>query len=390
MVQRRMSAYVKSGWGTFFASLGVIACAACSSTNHTPVPDGGGTMTTCGSGATVEDQGEQDCKGCTSTGACTTGAPLEACCNWNAAPNAALARSTNLHRYSAMPGDSPAPDLSCLTSPGTLGTPQMVTLTGYVWLFSSGQDSAGVKVEVFKETKPNTDGAIDASPLGSYTTSSSDPTYPIAQTTWDTHGCPSPGCSYRQYTIANVPTETPLVIKTSDAMGGSTWATVYDYNIFFANGQAGAGDGGAPTVHYDATAAAAGDPGTVAGTVGLTIQGGQGVLAGEVHDCASDNGGLGVRLSGATVGTSVQPQGGVLYFTTDEANPLPDQTAVVTSDLGLFAGVNLPTGKPIRITAVGQDPAASGKFEMIGTYVVQVYPGAVTAIALRGRRPWQL
>ena len=29
----------------------------------------------------------------------------------------------------------------------------MVTLTGYVWLFSSGQDSAGIKVDVF--TEPN-------------------------------------------------------------------------------------------------------------------------------------------------------------------------------------------------------------------------------------------
>jgi len=260
----------------------------------------------------------------------------------------------------------------------------MVTLTGYVRIFSSGTDSAGVKVQVFTENNPKTpDGSFDATnPLGSYTTSMTDASDPI-DTTWDTHGCPN-GCSYRQYTIPNVPTETPLVIRTSDATGSGMWGTIYEYNVYFPNASLTAADGGAPGATYDATAVAADDPGVVAGSVGQAPDATRGMLAGEVHDCGD------VRLAGATVGTTVPPQGPLYYSTSDEGNPLLDQTARVTSELSLFAGINLPTGQPIRVTAIGDDPAASGKFLMLGTYVVQMYPGALTTLSLRGRRPWQL
>lgn len=381
-----MSRHSKSGGIVFVASLGLCALVACASTNDTAVADAGKTTATCGAQTAVEDQGEKDCASCKATTACTSATPLEACCTWTAQPHAALARSTTLHRFSAKPGQPTAPDLSCLSSPGTLGTPKTVTLTGYVWLFSSGTDSAGVKVEVFTENHPNTDGSISASPIGSYTTSTADAADPV-DTTWNTHGCPS-GCQYRQYTIRGIPTETPLVLKTSDAAGGTTWATLYDYNIYFANSAVDT-DGGGATVHYDATVAASNDPNTVAGSVGLTVTGG--VIAGEVHDCWTDvdGAGAGVRLSGATVGTSV-PSVQTYYSTSDEGNPLLDQSASSTSALSLFAGINYPTGTPVRITAVGEDPASPGKELMLGTYVVQVFPSAVTAISLRGRRPWQL
>jgi hypothetical protein len=156
--------------------------------------------------------------------------PLQACCTWVAQPHDPLADGVGLHRYSAPSGATP--DLSCLTTPGTLGTPQMVTLTGYVWLFSSGVDSQGVKVDVYTENTPRrrTDPSAPTS-LGTYTTKMSDPIDPV-DTTWNSK-CPN-GCSYRQYTIPNIPTETPLVIKTSDA-GSMQWATLYEYNVYFPN-----------------------------------------------------------------------------------------------------------------------------------------------------------
>lgn len=374
------------GGFVFLGSIGFLAASACSSGNHTPVGDAGGPTATCGSNVTVEDQSEKDCTTCTTSGSCTNEQPLKTCCTWTGQPTTALARSTGLHRFSAPSGASTAPDLSCLTSPGTLGTPQMVTLTGYVWLFSSGTDSAGVKVQVYQENHPETpDGTFASTPLGSYTTSMSDPADPTP-TTWNTN-CPD-GCSYRKYTIPNIPTETPLIIETSDAANGNTWATLYDYNIYFANSSV-VSEGGTPTVTYDATAASSGDPNTVAGSVGLTVT--QGVIAGEVHDCWTDpdGDGTGIRMSGATVGTTLQPQGQIYYSTSDESNPLLDQSATSTTDLSLFAGVNYTTGVPIRVTAVGEDPANPGKFLMLGTYVVQTFPSAVTAISLRGRRPWQ-
>lgn len=298
-----------------------------------------------------------------------------------------------LHRYSAPAGMTQV-DLSCLSSPGTLGTPAMVTLTGYVWIFSNGvtdssgnPSSSGVTVQVYEENVQAGDGSLGTM-LGQYTTSPTDKPDPI-DTTW-LKNCPAPqGCNLRQYKIPNIPTETPLVIKTFDAMGAGNWATVYDYNIYFSNAQVQAGFPGvsncpAGDACYDATAAASSDLGTVANAAGgISINGSQGLLAGEVHDCGD------VRLSGATVNTDTRAETQMFYFTSDEGNPLPDTSATVTSDLSLFGAINYPTGKPIRVTAIGEDPAAPGKLLMLGTYVVQMYPGAVTALALRGRRPWQ-
>jgi hypothetical protein len=372
------------GWGRslFVCGLGIagiVASAACSSTG-VPATKDGGTTTSCASAPTVEDTSLQQCAGCSTTSTCTSAEPLQACCTWVAQPHNALGDGVNLHRYSTTNAGA-TPDLGCLTTPGTLGTPQMVTLTGYVWLFSSGVDSQGVKVEVFTENTPTTpDGSISGTALGTFTTSTTmDPIDPV-DTTWNSK-CPN-GCSYRQYTIQNVPTETPLVIKTSDA-GSNQWATLYDYNVYFPNSAVQGG-----IVNYDATAVAGPDLSTVAGTVGLTIEGGMGLLAGEVHDCAD------IRLSGATVetapgGSTQSHQGPMFYFTTDESNPLPSLEAGDTSNLGLFGALNLQPGAPIRVTAVGQDPTNAGQFLMMGTYVVQVYAGAVTAVALRGRRPWQ-
>jgi hypothetical protein len=257
----------------------------------------------------------------------------------------------------------------------------MVTLTGYVWLFSSGVDSQGVKVDVYTENNPNTDGSVSSNPIGSYTTTAADPPDPI-NTSWSSK-CAS-GCSFRQYTIPSVPTETPLVIKTSDATGSGMWATVYEYNVYFSNSSLVTPDGGGVAeATYLATATATVDLGVVAGVVGLSFNASDGLLIGEVHDCND------VRLSDATVGVTVPPQGQLFYFTSDEGNPLPDQQAHDTEALGMFGGINFPAGVPVRVTAMGNDPANAGRFLMLGTYVVRAYPGAVTAISLRGRRPWQ-
>ena len=322
---------------------------------------------------TVEDTTLQQCTSCTLDAACTSAEPLDACCTWVAAPKDTLADGIGLHRYSTNVPTA-VPDLSCLTQPATLGTPQTVTLTGFVWLFSSGQDSAGVRVDVYAENHPQSpDGSISATPLGTSTTSAMDPIDPV-DTSWNSK-CPN-GCSYRQYTIQNVPTETPLVIRTSDAGSGS-WATRYEYGLYFSNSVVQSGQGS-----YDATAIAAPDLETIAGTIGLTIEQGSGALLGEVHDCSD------IRLFGAAVETNQSHQGPLFYFTDNESNPLPSLQAADTSHLGLFGALNMATGVPTRVTAVGRDPNA-GQFLMLGTYVVQMYPGAVTALALQGRRSWQ-
>ncbi|HEY8073745.1 MAG TPA: hypothetical protein VIF62_06545 [Labilithrix sp.] len=301
--------------------------------------------------------------------ACTPARNVEACCTFVSAPTQDLQRGTGLQRYSS---SDPTVDLGCLDNPGTVGTPQNVKLTGFVRLFSTGNDSTGVKVEVFKEGK---DGALGDA-VGSYTTSMND-AIEMPKPTWLSK-CPDGGCSFRAYSVDNVPTETPLVIRTSDATGGTQWAPLYDYNIYFKNGDVQSGG-----VTYEASTVAATDLNTVASAAGgFTIRPDKGLLAGEVHDCGD------VRLSFATVDTDVQHEGDMFYFSENEADPLPDtgRGHLGTSKLGLFGALNIPTGTPIHISAIGN---AGGKTMLLGYHTVQTYPGAVTALSFRGRRPWQ-
>ena len=72
----------------------------------------------------------------------------------------------------------------------------------------------------------------------------------------------------------------------------------------------------------------------------------------------------------------------MIYFSEDESGPLPS-ASTETSHLGLFGAIDMQPGTPIRLSAVGEDPASPGQFLMLGTYVIQAYPGAVTTIALR-------
>src|SRR4029079_19283395 len=138
----------------------------------------------------------------------------------------------------------------------------------------------------------------------------------------------------------------PLIVKTSDAGDGSSWAHFYDYNIFFANSAVATGD----VVNYDPSAVPATDINTVASAAGgFTPKADKGLIAGEVHDCGD------VRLSGSTVDTDVAHEGDMFYFGENESDPLPDKSrgSLGTSKLGLFGTLNVPTGTPIKISAVG-------------------------------------
>ena len=307
--------------------------------------------------------------------ACTNGKPINACCDYVQAPKNETARGTNLHYFSST---DPALDLGCLDTPKAQGIPKTVTMTGYIKLFSSGNDSVGVKIEVFQEGPQGALGALVGSAV---VTTAMDPVLtPLP--TWSTK-CPKEGCKLRKFSYAGIPTETPLIIRTSDA-GSSLWSPIYDYNIYFANDKVGQG-AGPNEVYYEPSAVASTDLNTIASAAGgLTIKPDKGIIAGEVHDCGD------VRLSGTMVNTDYRPEGDMFYFGDNESDPLPDKSraeaGLGTSTLGLFGALNYQTGVPVRISAVGKVQDAN---VLLGTYVVQVFPGAVTALSLRGRRPFQ-
>lgn len=361
------------------APIALIVMAACSSGNSTPLADagGGGGGGTCEGAPPLGKAGF--CQSCTmspeaSPASCKAPRTVNACCTFVRPPTQELARGINLNRNSS---SDPTLQLGCLDTPGMLGTPKTVTLKGYVRVFSSGNDSAGVKMEIFKEG-PN--GAL-GEPVGTPIVTTNDdmknpPQMPKPE--W-LKKCPDGGCTFRAYTYVGVPTETPLIVKTSDAANTDNWAALYDYNVFFSNEKVKPGD----EVDYEPAAVAATDINTVASAAGgFTVRPDKGLLAGEVHDCGD------VRVSGATVDTDLAHESDMFYFGDNEADPLPDKgrTALGTSKLGLFGTLNLPTNTPIRVSAVGK---VNGETVLLGTYVVQTFPGAVTALSFRGRRPWQ-
>lgn len=350
----------------------LIASQGCSSSTAV-VPQGdGGTATGCNTDVTKDEH----CASCAppsnaSPTTCKAPRTVNACCTFVAPPTIDLARGTGLNRYSST---DPTLKLGCLDDPGAFEAPQTVTLKGFVRLFSSGNDSSGVRIEIYKEG-PN--GALGEKVGSTVETKDTDAVLE-PKPTW-LKKCPEGGCSFRAYTYTGVPTETPLIIKTSDVnAGGSRWKELYDYNILFRNKQIQEG-----VIAHDPNAVAATDVNTVAAAAGGFIpKPDKGVLAGEVHDCED------VRLSGATVDTDVPHEADLFYFGENEADPLPDQqqTRKGTSRLSLFGALNFPTGVPIRVTAVGKN---NGQTILVGTHIIQTFPGAVTALSLRGRRPNQ-
>lgn len=307
-----------------------------------------------------------------SPASCKTPRTVNACCAYVTPPpaSAEVKRAVGLRNYAA---SEPTPDFSCLDNPPAQGQPQTVTVKGFVKLFSSGVDSEGVRVEFFKEG-PN--GALGER-VGTAVQTTSSSAIQEPKPTW-LQKCPPGGCLFRAYEYAGVPTETPLIVKTSDAAGGTApkWSELYDYNVYFANGSVQNG-----VIDYDANAVASTDLGTMASAAGgFTINTTRGLLAGEVRDCGN------VRITGATVDTDIAHEGALMYFTESEGDPLPDKSRAVTSSLGLFAALNMKTGVPVRVSALGR---VSGKLTLLGTQTVQMFPNAVTAFAFRGRRPWQ-
>ena len=316
--------------------------------------------------------------------------PVESCSvlmNLSSAGNtpAELVRTTSTKEYMDIAG-GPV-DTTCFEKANwaTPGTPQMVTVTGWVRNFANGCDAAHSKVEIYKVKRPG--GADDGQP-GDLVGAAIN--VPDAACTPDTCNLVTvkSKCDmgnpriWRKFTYPNVPTETELLIKTSSADGMNGFATLYDYNIYIPNAQVSGG-----TWTHDVRVINVGDYSLIPTTaIGRTLTPGNGVVAGEIHDCASAMFPDGVRLSGASVDVS-SPREGVGYFTDVEDAPLPDndRSTLGTSALGLYAAYDIKPG-PIRVAATG---VVGGQLVTLGYYDVRIFPDAVTGVTLRGLRPYQ-
>lgn len=370
---------MKSHLSSLFVLVPALA-AACSSSNTTPGGSSGSSSGGAGCDNPIDLAKDEYCATCTMSATatpaeCRPPRTVNACCTWVQAPEAQVARGVGLHRYST---DDPNVQLGCLDDPEPAGTPKTITLRGHVRLFSAGNDSAGVKIEIFRE---GDNGALGEKIGTEFVTTAGDES--LAKKEDWLEKCPETGCIYRPYTYAGVPTETRLVIKTSDAAGGDQWAALYDYDVWFSNSQVTTDAQLGEVIDYEPSAVAATDINTVASAAGgFTVKNDKGLLAGEVHDCAD------IRLSGATVDIDAAHEGEMFYFGENESNPLPDKSrgARGTSRLGLFGTLNVTTGVPIRVSAIGK---VGDQTVLLGSSVVQTFPRSVTSLRFRGRRPWQ-
>lgn len=292
--------------------------------------------------------------------------------------------------------NSGPPDLTCMM-PGRLrtrGAVTMVTLYGVVDVFGNGGNADAITVEVYEEAADGNLGTLLGSATAAITSACSEREDEIDNDM--VIGTRELGF----YSIANIPTETPLIIKTSG--NPDFWKDLYTYNFQITNDEVVDTDpamegcdtdvvqdctmcrsGGIPSGarhKYRARVLSRSDYNSIPLTAGVPagITRGNGAVAGEVHDCGN------VRLEFAQVGVSPLPET-LVYFNDNPSNPLPQMGRTEgTSLLGLYAALDLPPG-PVDVAAVGR---VGGSLVSLGWYRVRVFADSVSAVSLRGLR-WQ-
>ena len=319
---------------------------------------------------------------------------------------------------------STMPVLTCLpnkadsTAPAT---PATATLTGFVKVFSAGPSSDMIKVEVFRQSDlVNGTSLATAGALGTFTTNVQTditagtaracpqpeqgtapppcvvPTSDCTPACGSTDYCSSGTCITRKrfearYTIGDLPTNTPLAIRTSGPSGDNdaTWAPLVQFRVIIPTNDPMCAAGNtaadlcwkdAGKTQYEASVAvlSRADYNSIPTSVGLPagITAGEGAVAGEVRDCSN------VRLEHATVGYSPTPDK-YAYFNSIPFMTLPANGKLDTDALGLFSGMNLPAGK-VRVRAQGK---VGGNLVDLGGADAVVFPNTVTIVGINAGRP---
>lgn len=387
------------------------------------------SLAACGGGSSNTDGGGPS--------ACSTGEEKfqDVCLIAPTMPAAATACG-EVTEYCSKSGDT-TPSLACLgTTKMHAATPATVTLTGFVHPFSSGKSNSDVTIQIFKAA--DLLGGADittATPVVPAITVTFDPskaTDPTQFRACDTDpkvGCQpvtpgactvppcndglmgraddgkychsvsgTPTCSDRlrweaRYSIDGVPTNTPLVVRSSGkgAAADQQWAVLVTWSVFLAADDAACKDAQAtdcldlsdaahPKYQLNVNVLSQSDYFNIPNASGLAggLSSGLGAVAGEVHDCNN------VRLGNVQVG--VQPGGDrFTYFNGNPLDTVPDasRAATGTDRLGLFAALNVPPGK-ILVEAVG---LVGGMETPMGKATAYVYPNSVSVVTLNGGKP---
>jgi hypothetical protein len=318
-----------------------------------------------------------------------------------------------------------APNLACLTTPVMPpATPAMVTLTGFVHVFSNGPDSKGVSVQIFDATSLT--GGADPStvtPLATIASSMLDAqqracdmdgkigcTLPLAG------GCTTPTCPSTQYcrndgtaagvcsdrlrweahySLANIPTNKQLVIRTAGAnyAADTSWANLVSWNVYLSTADRACANSASffdtdcintaqATYQLNINSLSQADYANIPVVAGLGsgIVSGLGAVAGEIHDC--DN----VRVANLSVG--VKPSYDKFsYFNGNPIKTVPDPSRTGTDRLGLYTALDVPPGKA-SVQAGGSTDGTSPLIDF-GSFDAYVYKDTVSVVNVNGGRPKQ-
>jgi hypothetical protein len=296
-------------------------------------------------------------------------------------PSTALVRTTDAKEYF---GSGP-PDVACLSGTGLKpldpAASKKVTMRGYVKIFANGPDSRNVKVEVYKEILDASGGPTGQ--LGELvgSTVSTDKLPDGTGTKNETitkAGKDETRVLYPYEIVGLIPTESPLIVKTSSktSVDVDGWFPLYDFNQIVRN------DGVTGDVwSFDVRALGNDDYASILkAAYNRPPEGGKSAIAGEVHDCGD------VRLSNATVGLA--PTGGLplFYLSEVEDDPLPQAGRTATGRLGLYAQGGMTPG----IYTVAAAGTIGTSVLALGSYPVQTFPDSVSVFTFRGLRSWQV
>ncbi|MBW2263510.1 MAG: hypothetical protein JRG91_16225, partial [Deltaproteobacteria bacterium] len=183
---------------------------------------------------------------CPSPPACGSGEVLT-CCTCVRVPvqDAVTTTCDLLGEYCASTAGDP--DISCFMPDGypTPAEPTLITLHGSVDVYATGGGSDGVLVQVYQVDGEGNVGTLVGEYVSTADCADHEADFPThVETAEEEADCPGP-CQEKispenadcrtlgYYVIADVPTNTPLVIKTSQDGGGSLWKDMLTFNIWF-------------------------------------------------------------------------------------------------------------------------------------------------------------
>jgi hypothetical protein len=364
---------------SFVACSVVFLTVACSSGESEPYPppDGGASgLVTPTNAYWCTDPAPTGCAAVNVCGACVD------------KPRAELTRTTDTKEYAG----SGAPDVSCFdqaTPPTPIGTSKTVKMKGWVKIFANGPDSKNVKVEIYEEEVDSAGmptGKLGKL-VGTATSNASvaacpepyDPTkFPCSKTEKKMKsGVESTRVLYPYELDVPVPTEKPLVAKTSESITDGGWFPLYDWNVAARNDKLTA----AGEFEFDVRALGNDDYASILkAAYSRPPQGGESAIAGEVHDCGD------VRVSNATVQVNPKSRLLMFYLSEVEDDPLPDSSRTATGKLGLYAVGGLKPGVS-QVSAAG---LLGGQVVTLGSYKISTFADSVSVYTFRGLRPWQI